>query len=291
MRVFQIWKMKKKNNEVDQLLIQMGLPITDEYNLVQDQNYEIAPVDEETKITIHDLLLICRRAEKSKDYEILRKIKKDIKQAFFLGNEILNVDRQLAFAKSKEDFDTCIELRKRRDILAAKRDNIDIIYETSRYEKMILFRDKTPEDLLADEENKRILEMERRERERRELEERERKRRELEERERRIKEREDALNRQKPVVVVQPQPREEPVIPNQNIHKEVFHNSSIVTSKRGVKKTKYDESEYISPKEKEKREQFLDELQYNQGDKDLEPFFVPLAKMQEVTFKVLILIS
>ena len=268
---------EKKNNEVDQLLIQMGLPITDEYNLVQDQNYEIAPVDEETKITIHDLLLICRRAEKSKDYEILRKIKKDIRQAFFLGNEILNVDRQLAFAKSKEDFDTCIELRKRRDILAAKRDNIDIIYETSRYEKMILFRDKSPEDLLADEENRRILEMERRERERRELEERERKRRELEERERRLKEREDALNRQKPIIV-QPPPREEPVIPNQNIHKEVFHNSSIVTSKRGVKKTKFDESEYISPKEKEKKEQFLDELQYNQGDKDLEPFFVPRAK-------------
>ena len=267
---------EKKNNDVDQLLIQMGLPITDEYNLVQDQNYEIAPVDEETKITIHDLLLICRRAEKSKDYEILRKIKKDIKQAFFLGNEILNVDRQLAFAKSKEDFDTCIELRKRRDILAARRDNIDIIYETSRYEKMILFREKSPEDLLADEENRRILEMERRERERRDLEERERKRRELEERERRLKEREDALNRQKPVI--RPPPREEPFIPNQNIHKEVFHNSSIVTSKRGVKKTKFDESEYISPKEKEKKEQFLDELQYNQGDKDLEPFFVPRAK-------------
>ena len=137
---------EKKNNDIDQLLIQMGLPITDEYNLVQDQNYEIAPVDEETKITIHDLLLICRRAEKTKDYEILRKIKKDIKQAFFLGNEILNVDRDIAFAKGKEDFDTCIKLRKKREILCARRDNIDVIYETSRYEKMILFREQTPED-------------------------------------------------------------------------------------------------------------------------------------------------
>ena len=264
---------EKKNNDVDQLLIQMGLPITDEYNLVQDQNYEIAPVDEETKITIHDLLLICRRAEKSKDYEILRKIKKDIKQAFFLGNEILNVDRQLAFAKSKEDFDTCIELRKKRDILSAKRDNIDVIYETSRYEKMILLREPTAEDLLADEENKRILEMERRERERLELEERERRRRELEERERKLKEREDALNRQKPRPVEIP--KQEEVIQPKNIHKEVFHNSSIVTSK---KRNKFDESEYINPKEKEKKEQFLDELQYNQGDKDLEPFFVPRAK-------------
>ena len=155
---------EKKNNDIDQLLIQMGLPITDEYNLVQDQNYEIAPVDEETKITIHDLLLICRRAEKSKDYEILRKIKKDIKQAFFLGNEILNIDRQIAFSKSKEDFDTCIQLRKKREILCARRDNIDVIYETSRYEKMILLREPNAEDLLNEEENKRRLEMERRER-------------------------------------------------------------------------------------------------------------------------------
>ena len=264
---------EKKNNDIDQLLIQMGLPITDEYNLVQDQNYEISPVDEETKITIHDLLLICRRAEKSKDYEILRKIKKDIRQAFYLGNEILNVDRQLAFAKSKEDFDRCIELRKKRDILAAKRDNIDIIYETSRYEKMILLREPTAEDLLKDEENRRILEMEKRERERLELEERERRKRELDERERRLREREEALQRQKPAP--QPvQPKEE-YVPPKNIHKEVFHNSSVITSK---KKSKFDETEYINPKEKEKKEQFLDELQYNQGDKDLEPFFVPRAK-------------
>jgi len=147
-----------------------------------------------------------------------------------LGNEILNVDRQLAFAKSKEDFDTCIELRKKRDILSAKRDNIDVIYETSRYEKMILLREPTAEDLLADEENKRILEMERRERERLELEERERRRRELEERERKLKEREDALNRQKPRPVEIP--KQEEVIQPKNIHKEVFHNSSIVTSKK-----------------------------------------------------------
>ena len=263
---------EKKNNDIDQLLIQMGLPITDEYNLVQDQNYEIAPVDEETKITIHDLLLICRRAEKTKDYEILRKIKKDIKQAFFLGNEILNTDREIAFAKSKEDFDTCIKLRKKRELLCARRDNIDVIYETSRYEKMILLREQTPEDLLNEEENKRRLEMERRERERLELEERERRRRELDERERRLKEREDELNRRKPIPIAKPPT---PPLDIKNIHKEVFHNSSIVTSK---KRNKYDETEYVRPKEQEKRDQFLDELQYNQGDKDLEPYFVPRAK-------------
>ena len=59
-----------KNSSVDKILIEMGLPINDEYNLVQDQNYDIAPVDEETKITIRDLLNISRRAEATKDYEI-----------------------------------------------------------------------------------------------------------------------------------------------------------------------------------------------------------------------------
>lgn len=271
---------EKKNNDVDKLLIEMGLPINDEYNLVQDQNYEIAPVDEETKITIHDLLLICRRAEKSKDYEILRKIKKDIKQAFFLGNEILNCDRQLKYAKSKEDYDTCIKLRKKREMLTSKRDNIDIIYETSRYEKMILLKEPNPSDLLADEENKRRLEMEKRERERLEFEERERKRRELEERERKLKEKEDALKNKN--YISQPTTNENNDNQNyvdENIHKEIYHNSSIVINKnnRG-KKNIYDDSEYVTNKEKLKKEQYLDELQYNQGDKDLEPYFVPRAK-------------
>ena len=150
-----------------------------------------------------------------------------------MGNEILNIDRELAFAKSKEDFDTCIKLRKKREILCARRDNIDVIYETSRYEKMILFREQTPEDLLNEEENKRRLEMERRERERLELEERERRRREIDERERRLKEREDELNRRKPIPIMKPPT---PPLDIKNIHKEVFHNSSIVTSKKRNKK-------------------------------------------------------
>ena len=104
-----------------------------------------------------------------------------------------------------------------------------------------------------------------------ELEERERRRRELEERERRLKEREDELNRRKVIPVPEPAPP----LDIKNIHKEVFRNSSILTSK---KRHKYDETEYVRPKEQEKRDQFLDELQYNQGDKDLEPYFVPRAK-------------
>ena len=42
------------------------------------------------------------------------------------------------------------------------------------------------------------------------------------------------------------------------------------TSKRVV--------EYVPQVIKKKEEEFLDELQYNQGDKDLEPYFAPLAR-------------
>ena len=237
-----------KNASVDRVLIEMGLPINDEYNLVQDQNYDIAPVDEETKITIRDLLNISRRAEETKDYEILRKIKKDIKQAFYLGNEILNCDRELQFAKSKEDYDACIMLRRKRDELAARRDNIDAIYETSRYEEMISLM--KPEDYLAEIQHQKDLERQRFERERLERERLERER----------------LEREKYEKI------KEPEIDINTNNKPIFHSTLPTRKRRG----KFDD--YVSQNEITKKEQFMDELQYNQGDKDLEPFFVPRAR-------------
>jgi centrosomal protein CEP104 len=250
-----------KNDNVDKVLIEMGLPIQNEYNLVQDQNYEISPVDEETKITIRDLLQISRRAELQKDYEILRKIKKDIRLAFYYGNEILNCDRQLKIAKSKEDFDTCIKLRRKREELANKRDNIDMIYETSRYENMILLSKPTPADLLADEENRLLLQRQREERERLERERLERERLERERLER------ERLEREKYDKIKEPE-----INTNINNNKPIFHSTLPTRKRRG----KFDD--YVSQNEITKKEQFMDELQYNQGDKDLEPFFVPRAR-------------
>ena len=244
---------QEKNANVDRILIQMGLPITNEYNLVHDQNYEIAPVDEETKITIRDMLQISRKAEASKDYEILRKIKEDIKKAFFYGNEILNCDRELEIAKSKDDYDKCILLRKKRDELSARRDNLDVIYETTRYERMILMKRPSTADILADQEYKDRLRREQLERERLE---RERLERERLERERMLREKEE---------------KKEPIVEPYDDSKDRNRGGRTGGRVRFV--------EYISQKEKQKKEEFLDELQYNQGDKDLEPYFVPRAKL------------
>ena len=244
---------QEKNANVDRILIQMGLPITNEYNLAYDQNYEIAPVDEETKITIRDMLQISRKAEASKDYEILRKIKEDIKKAFFYGNEILNCDRELEIAKSKDDYDKCILLRKKRDELSARRDNLDVIYETTRYERMILMKRPSTADILADQEYKDRLRREQLERERLE---RERLERERLERERMLREKEE---------------KKEPIVEPYDDNKDRNRGGRTGGRVRFV--------EYISQKEKQKKEEFLDELQYNQGDKDLEPYFVPRAKL------------
>lgn len=244
---------QEKNANVDRILIQMGLPITNEYNLAYDQNYEIAPVDEETKITIRDMLQISRKAEASKDYEILRKIKEDIKKAFFYGNEILNCDRELEIAKSKDDYDKCILLRKKRDELSARRDNLDVIYETTRYERMILMKRPSTADILADQEYKDRLRREQLERERLE---RERLERERLERERMLREKEE---------------KKEPIVEPYDDSKDRNRGGRTGGRVRFV--------EYISQKEKQKKEEFLDELQYNQGDKDLEPYFVPRAKL------------
>jgi hypothetical protein len=41
----------------------------------------------------------------------LKKIRKDIKEVYLIGNEILNSKRQLDIAVAREDFDTAIRLR------------------------------------------------------------------------------------------------------------------------------------------------------------------------------------
>ncbi len=70
----------------------------------------------------------------------MKKIKNDIKTVYYIGNEILNLQRQLTIAKSKDEYNTCIKLRKKLEDVVSRRDNYDAIYETSRYENMIIMK-------------------------------------------------------------------------------------------------------------------------------------------------------
>jgi centrosomal protein CEP104 len=180
----------------------------------------------------------------AKDYEMMRRIKNDIKEVYYIGNEILNMERQLQIAKSKDDYDTCIKLRKKLEEVKSKRDNYDTIYETSRYERMIIMKRPSTAELLRDEEDRLRQERERLERERLE--------KERLEREKRRREEDEELNKQFNKKKAQ-----------------LIDNLPV-----GVKKF----VEYVPQKNKKKEEEFSDELQYNQGDRDLEPYFASLAR-------------
>ena len=73
---------------------------------------------------------------------------------------------------------------------------------------------------------------------------------------------------------IKPNPNPED-LDKKNIYKEDLYNSSTVTSN---KRSKYDETEKKRTEEEEAEEQFLYRFQYNQGDKDLEPYFAPRVK-------------
>jgi centrosomal protein CEP104 len=51
---------------IDRILIDLGLPLNDPIFFINEDSYEIAPVDEETKITLKDLLRILKSADKCK---------------------------------------------------------------------------------------------------------------------------------------------------------------------------------------------------------------------------------
>lgn len=56
---------QQENYSIDSILINLGLPISDPYFYITDDNYHIAPVDEETKITLRDMFNILSKSDKS----------------------------------------------------------------------------------------------------------------------------------------------------------------------------------------------------------------------------------
>lgn len=69
--------------EVDKVLIEMGLPIeTVNWSYVDDNSYTYAPVDDDTRQTLIDMERKRDQAYKTQDYEMLKTIVKDLKIVF-----------------------------------------------------------------------------------------------------------------------------------------------------------------------------------------------------------------
>jgi len=62
-----------------------------------------------------------------------------------LGHEILQLERELEWVITKEDFERAIEIRNKLKELNRERDRYDAIYETSIYDDMVVMT--KPSDL------------------------------------------------------------------------------------------------------------------------------------------------
>jgi centrosomal protein CEP104 len=243
-----------QTDTVDRVLIELGIPLNNiKWTNEDPENYSYAPVDEDTRITLIDMEKLKDKAHQTEDYEMLHQITKDLKIVYDLGNEILNLKRELDFVSAKEDYNKAIEIRNRLKQLEQERDRYDALYETSRYEDMIVMARPTSAQRrlakkLEDEERAR-LEALRRQKEREAEEERLRRLREEEERERLRREEEDRKKRQSQ--------------PMKTVKKNQF-NSIQQTKTVDVAR---------------------DPLEYNDGDDDIDPYLNP--KLIEAGGKVI----
>ena len=78
------------------------------------------------------------KAHKTNDYEKVLNIGKDIKTLLQIGNELLRLRRELQDAVRVDDLERAIELRRVIKQHEQKRESFDVLYETSRFEDMIV---------------------------------------------------------------------------------------------------------------------------------------------------------
>ena len=104
----------------------------------EQENYSYAPVDDHTRVTLRDMEKIRDSAHASEDYEALKQLSKDLKIVFDIGNEILNLKRKLEVVTAQENYERAIEIRNKLIGLQKERDRYDALYETTKYEDMIV---------------------------------------------------------------------------------------------------------------------------------------------------------
>lgn len=188
MPINEISPVKTQTDEVDKVLLGMGVPLEMIYWSKEDLNsYRYAPIDEGSRETLIELDQLREKAYQTEDFGTLKQLTIDMKRVFDIGTELLQLKREMSIAVAKEDYDTALLLKNRIKELEKERDMIDAKYETRRYYKMMMMGN--PSDsymsmvnrMLEEErmraEMLRLQQLDEEERQRRYLEELERKRR------------------------------------------------------------------------------------------------------------------
>ena len=131
-------------DEVDRVMIEMGVPLQQpglDWNFDQVDKTDgltYAPVDEDTRQTLKEIQVKWTTAHKQQDFEKLQQIGKDIKTLLHIGNEILRLKRALAECTRTENFDKAIDIRNEILKHQSKRENFEVVYETSKFEDMLV---------------------------------------------------------------------------------------------------------------------------------------------------------
>ena len=255
-------------SQVDKILISIGLPLDliawfDE----DDRNFEFAPIDENSRQTLIDMQKLRDNSLKHEDYEALKQISIDIKTVFDIGREIWKMTHELGFAVAKEDFTKAIELKEKIKKLSAKCDTFDALYETSRYEQMIVMQRPSTAQLF--EEKRKLEEEDARNAERL------RRKNELEEQERRR--------------LLEEEQKRKGLVPQNDVDSRPFWEKNDGEDMKNKKKKPG----------KEKPSEKLDIggiskniFNHNEGDRDLELYFKPLIlgageNVKEINIEIL----
>ena len=232
-----------------------------------DRNFEFAPIDENSRQTLIDMQKLRDNSLKHEDYEALKQISIDIKTVFDIGREIWKMTHELGFAVAKEDFTKAIELKEKIKKFSIKCDTFDALYETSRYEQMIVMQRPSTAQLF--EEKRQLEEEDARNSERL------RRKNELEEQERRR--------------LLEEEQKRKGLIPKDDVDSRHFWEKNDGEDMKNKKKKTG----------KEKPSEKLDMggtskniFNHNEGDRDLELYFKPLIlgageNVKEINIEIL----
>lgn len=240
-------------SSVDKILVQLGMPLDLLAWAEEDmRNFDHTPIDEETKQTLDDMTKMKHKFIKLQDYEALNQLKDDIKTVYDIGQQIWKLTNELNVAVAKENFAAAIELREKLRNLQRKRDTFDALYETSRYEQIIVMQRPSTADMLAaqrklEEEDRQRADALRRQRELEELE------------------RQRILQAERDRLKIQEEKPKVDIVP-------FWEKNKGLDLKNTRKKS--------PPKKKEKDDgintNFTNPFSWNQGDVDLDLYFRPL---------------